>query len=393
MSKRTGFVFKRDALAVSIADGLIGEGLQDYASGLFLAAPRRTGKSTFLREDLIPQCEKRGWLTVYVDLWADREKDPADLISTAIAAALVPYEKGIRKLAKSAGIEKLNFLRTLSWDFTQPQLPAGATLTQAVELLHRAAQKMIVLIIDEAQHALTSEAGVNAMFALKAARDALNQGEDRDEGGLRLVFTGSNRDKLAHLVLSKNQPFFGSSITPFPLLGKDFIKAYTAHLNNHLAQTNQFSAGDIEDAFELVGRRPEMLRTIIGDVALELGEATNLGELLRNSAEMMRAGAWSEFESAYNALTLPQRAVLEVMADRAHLNEPFAPFSDVTVLAVGKVLEALGSDVVPGTQTIQAGIDALREKELVWKSNRGAYALEDKAFAEWLRQRRDAGSL
>jgi hypothetical protein len=392
MTKRTGFVFKRDGLALTVADGLIGEGLQDYASGLFLAAPRRTGKSTFLREDLIPQCEKRGWLTVYVDLWADREKDPADLISTAIAAALAPYEKGIRKLAKSAGIEKLNFLRTLSWDFTRPQLPAGATLTQAVELLHRAAQKMVVLIIDEAQHALSSEAGVNAMFALKAARDELNQGVDRGDGGLRLVFTGSNRDKLAHLVLSKNQPFYGSSITPFPLLGKDFTKAYTAHLNSHLAKTNQFSAADIDDAFELVGRRPEMLRTIIGDVALELGDATHLGHLLRNSAEMLRAGVWAEFESAYNALTLPQRAVLEVMADRTHLNEPFAPFSDATVLAVGQVLETLGSDVVPGTQTIQAGIDALREKELVWKSNRGAYALEDKAFAEWLRQRRAHGT-
>jgi hypothetical protein len=388
MSKRIGFVFKRDALAATVTDGLMGEGLQDYASGLFLAAPRRTGKSTFLREDLIPQCEKRGWLTVYVDLWADREKDPADLISTAIAAALVPYEKGIRKLAKSAGIEKLNFLRTLSWDFTRPQLPAGATLTQAVELLHRAAQKMIVLIVDEAQHALTSEAGVNAMFGLKAARDELNQGADRGDGGLRLVFTGSNRDKLAHLVLSKNQPFYGSSITPFPLLGKDFTKAYTAHLNSHLAQTNQFSEADIDDAFELVGRRPEMLRTIIGDVALELGEATHLGELLRNSAEMLRAGVWAEFESAYNALTLPQRAVLEVMADRANVKEPFAPFSDATVLAVGKVLETLGSDVVPGTQTIQAGIDALREKELVWKSSRGAYALEDNAFAQWLLQRR-----
>ncbi|WP_268798379.1 ATP-binding protein [Pseudomonas huanghezhanensis] len=387
MSKRTGFVFKRDGLAVTVADGLIGDGLQDYASGLFLAAPRRTGKSTFLREDLIPQCENRGWLTVYVDLWADRDKDPADLISTAIAAALTPYEKGIRKLAKSAGIEKLNFLRTLSWDFTQPQLPAGATLTQAIELLHRAAQKMIVLIIDEAQHALTSEAGVNAMFALKAARDELNQGVDRGDGGLRLVFTGSNRDKLAHLVLNKNQPFYGSSITPFPLLGKDFTKAYTAHLNSHLAQTNQFSAADIDDAFELVGRRPEMLRTIIGDVALELGEATQLGDLLRNSAAMLRAGVWAEFESAYNALTLPQRAVLQVMADRAQLNEPFAPFSDATVVAVAKVLQMLGSDVVPGTQTIQAGIDALREKELVWKSNRGAYALEDKAFADWLRQR------
>ncbi|WP_285426441.1 hypothetical protein [Pseudomonas sp. efr-133-TYG-103a] len=389
MTKRAGFVFRRDSLALTIAQGLIGEGLHDYSSGLFLAAPRRTGKSTFLREDLVPRCVEQGWLPVYVDLWADRDKDPAELIRGAVAAALAPFEKGIRKLAKSAGVEKLNFLRTLSWDFSTPQLPADATLTQALELLHRAAQKMIVLIIDEAQHALTSPAGINAMFALKAARDELNQGQDRGIGGLRLVLTGSNRDKLAHLVLNKNQPFYGSSITSFPLLGKDFTRAYTAHLNSHLAQTNQFSAADIDAAFDLVGRRPEMLRTIIGDVALELGEAENLGDLLRNSAELLRAGVWEEFESAYNALTLPQRAVLEVMADRAHDNQPFAPFADVTVLAVGKALETLGSDVVPGTQTIQAAIDSLRDKELVWKSSRGAYALEDKAFGDWIRQRRD----
>jgi hypothetical protein len=389
MTKRAGFVFRRDSLALTIAQGLIGEGLHDYSSGLFLAAPRRTGKSTFLREDLVPRCVEQGWLPVYVDLWADRDKDPAELIRGAVAAALAPFEKGIRKLAKSAGVEKLNFLRTLSWDFSTPQLPADATLTQALELLHRAAQKMIVLIIDEAQHALTSPAGINAMFALKAARDELNQGQDRGIGGLRLVLTGSNLDKLAHLVLNKNQPFYGSSITPFPLLGKDFTRAYTAHLNSHLAQTNQFSAADIDAAFDLVGRRPEMLRTIIGDVALELGEAENLGDLLRNSAELLRAGVWEDFESAYNALTLPQRAVLEVMADRAHDNQPFAPFADVTVLAVGKALETLGSDVVPGTQTIQAAIDSLRDKELVWKSSRGAYALEDKAFGDWIRQRRD----
>ncbi len=85
------------------------------------------------------------------------------------------------------------------------------------------------------------------------------------------MFTGSNRDKLAHLVLSRNQPFYGSSITPFPLLGKAFTQAYTAHLNAHLAQTNQFNADDLDQAFELVGRRPEMLRSVIGEIALELG--------------------------------------------------------------------------------------------------------------------------
>jgi len=386
MSRRTGFVFRRPGLAQGIADGLTGSGIQDYTSGLFLAAPRRTGKSTFLREDLIPECEARGWLAVYVDLWANKEKDPADLIAAAIAGALVPYEKGIRKLAKSMGIDKLNFLRTLTWDFSKPQLPEGATPTQALELLHSAAAKPVVLVIDEAQHALTTDAGVNAMFSLKAARDELNQGRGGEEGGLRLVFTGSNRDKLAHLVLGRNQPFYGSSITPFPLLGKEFTRAYTAHLNTHLAQTNQFISQDIDEVFELVGRRPEMLRAIIGNVALELGEASQLGELLRSNAELLRAGVWAEFESAYNALTLPQRAVLEVMADRSRSNEPFTPFTDATVLAVGKVLEGMGSDTKPGTQTIQACIDALREKELVWKSSRGAYALEDKSFADWMKQ-------
>ena len=48
----------------------------------------------------------------------------------------------------------------------------------------------------------------------------------------------------------------------------------------------------------------------------------------------------------------------------------------------------MGSDVVPGTQTIQACIDALRDKELVWKSSRGGYALEDKSFGDWLLHKR-----
>ena len=161
-------------------------------------------------------------------------------------------------------------------------------------------------------------------------------------------------------------------------------QAYTLHLNAHLAKTNQFNAADIDEAFELVGRRPEMLRTIIGEVALELGEASNLGQLLHSRAELLRAGVWTEFESAWNNLTIPQRAVLEVMVVRSQNNEPFAPFTDSTLTAVSKALEDMGSDVVPGTQTIQACIDALRDKELVWKSSRGGYALEDKSFGDWL---------
>lgn len=382
----SGFIFRRPDLARSIAEGLFGGGLSDFRSGLFLAGPRRTGKSTFLREDLIPECESRGWHPVYVDLWADRKADPADLIAMAIAGELTRFEGRVRTLIKSVGIDKLSILRTLSWDFTKPKLPEGVTLAQALELLHEATGKLIVLIIDEAQHAQMTEAGLNAMFALKAARDHLTQGREKD--ALRLVFTGSNRDKLAHLVLKKDQPFFGSSVTTFPLLGSDYVRAFTEWVNGKLAVGNQFSLQDVQDVFELVGHRPEMLLRVVSEVSLNLGEAAHLGDLLRDGALYLRDGVWGEFESGYLALTDLQKAVLEVMIDRASSKEPFSPFTEATIQAVGRVLAELGSDSQAGVPAVQGAMDALREKDLIWRSSRGVYALEDQGIIDWFKQYR-----
>jgi len=51
----------------------------DAHNGLFLAAPRRTGKSTFLQGDLTPALQQAGVEVVYVDLWADTRRDPGTL--------------------------------------------------------------------------------------------------------------------------------------------------------------------------------------------------------------------------------------------------------------------------------------------------------------------------
>jgi hypothetical protein len=67
MSAIKPFTFHRPGLAESYCDSLEGRGLVDGRSGLFLAAPRRTGKSTFLREDLLPAMQQRAWTTIYVD--------------------------------------------------------------------------------------------------------------------------------------------------------------------------------------------------------------------------------------------------------------------------------------------------------------------------------------
>ena len=375
-------LLRRDQLANALAQDLAGESLIDYSAGMFLAAPRRTGKSTFLNNDLIPECVRRGWRPVYVDLWSDRDAAPAQLISGAIGTALASFEGALARTAKKAGIEKINLLRTLSWDFTRPQLPAGTTLAQALAVLHQVSGQLVVLIIDEAQHALNSEDGLNAMFALKAARDHLNRGDRPD--GLRLVFTGSSRDKLANLVLKSKQPFFGASITPFPLLGRDYVEFITALWNRRLADSNQFKVEDLAYAFELVGRRPEMLNKLLAEVSVGLGEAGNLGELLRNGALNHQAGVWSDYESAWNELTPLQQAVLEVMAERTLGRQPFSPFTEQTLVEVSRKLEQAQAVANVNTANVQKALEALRDKELVWKANRGEYALEDTAMAEWL---------
>jgi hypothetical protein len=378
-------ILSRKLLAEALARDLAGESFADYSSGMFLAAPRRTGKSTFLRNDLIPECKARGWLPVYVDLWMNREIDPAELISGAIGKALGEFESAVSKAAKKAGIEKISLLRTLSWDFTKPQLPAGTTLTHALDVLHQVSGQMIVLIVDEAQHALNSEGGVNAMFALKAARDHLNGSNTTD--GLRLVFTGSSRDKLANLVLKSKQPFFGAHITPFPLLSRDFVEFVTDLWNQRLAATNQFNLEDMDYAFQLVGRRPEMLNKLLTEVSVGLGEASNLGELLRTGALNHQAGIWSDYESAYNDLSPLQQAVLEVMGERTLGKQAFSPFAEKTFQDVNHKLELAQVEPNASTPNVQKALEVLREKELVWKANRGEYALEDSTMAEWLSNR------
>lgn len=376
------FLYHRQALAESIAQGLAGEGLIDYSSGLFLAAPRRTGKSTFLKQDLMPLCAQRGWEAVYVDLWTNRQEDPGHLIERTVMRALKRHEPRLKQLLKAAGVQRISLERTLHWDLDRESLPEGASLAEALEALQAASGRMVVMIVDEAQHALNTAAGINAMFALKAARDALNLGGDSP--GLRLILTGSSRDKLAMLVLSRDQPFFGSGVTSFPLLGEDFIEAYTADLNTKLAPGNTFAAKDVYEAFRRVGHRPELLGEVVRRVALELGQAPDLGKLLAQGAVDVQHGLWAEYESAYVVLSPLQRAILRVLAEAAAAGERLAMFSDTTVARINAAEQAEGGKGRVRPQSIQAGLDALRDKSLVWRSGRGAYALEDSGLGEWL---------
>ncbi len=372
-------VFHRTALAQDIASKLVRpQATSASGSGLFLAAPRRTGKSTFLREDLRPALEAMGVLVVYADLWENKAADPGVVIIGAIRAALAQREGVVARLARATGMEKLT-VGGLGFNLDKVGMPDGASLSAALSALSDETQRLIVLIIDEAQHAITSEAGSNALFALKAARDELNSSAHH---GLRIVATGSNRDKLAMLRASKDQAFFGAPLVAFPPLGKDYIAWFIARLDFK----DELDVELVHDWFSKAAFRPEVLGAAVDALTYDLavqrgGYAHQLQALVDEQIQASNAEALRVVHS----LTPLQSAVLRVMA---MTGIDYAPFEQDTMERYQAVLSKTAPDakVEPDTANVQQALVALQDKSLVWRAARGVYALEDTFLAELMRK-------
>ena len=398
------FYFPRKALAAAIADAIVGSsksylpktGLAPQpASGTFLSAQRRQGKTSFLVNDLKPELEAKGLLVIYIDLWADLEADPQELLYGAIdlaqSQAGAPsgwIGKALSKSAKavdSVGIPGIASIKLKSASGTWRRATLAQTFAEVSA--HREAnkslsEKRMVLIVDEAQQALATESGTSMMFALKAARDALNLGPP--EPKLFLIFTGSDRSKLASLLATKNQPFYGATIRDFPVLGPEYCAAVAAHFNMLLRQGMGLSTDAIEGAFSALNYKPESLMDAIGDT-LQLAQASKVGEegapsmnaLLEAIVKETRSGAFRALTDTFHSLTPLQQAVfLGILRG----GQAFAPFSEDARMEYSKTL---GQEKIVSAANAQNGLSALVAQGLLWKPLRGGYQVDDSIWMEW----------
>lgn len=376
--------FHRTALAQQLVVALQGQMLLgDAHNGLFLAAPRRTGKSTFLQGDLRPALQAAGVVVVYVDLWADARRDPGGLIAEAIARALQPQLGLVARTAKKAGLDKLK-LGGLEIDTSQIGQVAGLTLEQALRLLHESAGKPVALIIDEAQHALTSEAGEAAMTALKSARDQMNQPAAIN---LMLVMSGSDRDKLLRLVHTAAAPFYGSQIQRMPPLGPDFIAHVAGLIESQRPPLKPVDQTSLLRAFEVFGCRPQFFMAALGQVLSPLAALTGRFEAaLLEAAGQQQAQDEAQMESDYLGLRPTEQAVLWRMLAQGPRYRPY----DADALRFYR--DTAGHPV--SVAQAQKALEALRQRmpALVWKSARGEYAVEDAATHRWFEVRVAAGN-
>ncbi len=367
--------FHRRALAAAMAKKILSAAPTSAAgSGLFLAAPRRTGKSTFLREDLRPALESAGALVVYADLWEDRKSDPGQVMVAAVRAELAKHDGVVAKLARAAGMDKVS-VGGVSFSLDRVGIGAQVSLSTALAALSDEIGKMIVLIIDEAQHAITSESGNDALFALKAARDELNSSR---HNGLRVVATGSNQDKLAMLRNSKDQAFFGAPLVPFQPLDKDYI----AWFCDHVDLPAKLDPGRVFDLFRRAAFRPEVLGAAADMLSFDFAlQAADVPSRFAQAVEDQIAASKHETLRVLHSLTPLQSAVLRVLTAAG---AGYAPFEADTVTRYQQVLDVIApnSQVAADVSNVQQALSALQEKSLVWRAARGVYALEDSALAE-----------
>ena len=286
--------YLRPALAARMANQLLRPSALDIGlrSGLFLSGLRRTGKTTFLQNDLIPALEALGAIVIYADLWKDVSVGPDKLVREEILKTLAELErprsallKRLRKLKNvDIGVMGLKF----SFNLADIGRPEGSTIADALREVVDLARTDVVLIVDEVQHAITTEDGRELLLGLKAARDAVNP-RPGTLGYFIFVGTGSHRAMVSELSARNNQAFSGATSIPYPVLGRD----YTEHLLNRLRREGYGPLPDVAvaaEAFDILGNRPEELIRALRLLCLDMPDG-NPDELLPVIARTLCATA------------------------------------------------------------------------------------------------------
>lgn len=379
-------IYRRPDLARAMAKQLLHPGVLDEGlrSGLFISGLRRTGKTTFLRNDLIPALEQAGALVIYVDLWSDTLVSPSKLLHTAIRQTLqdleTPSSALLDRLKRIGGldIEALGF----KFGFTVNSVGKqdGPTLAQVLTEVVDKAKTDIVLIIDEVQHAITSEEGQQLLLALKAARDAINP-RPATPGHFIFIGTGSHRALVSELTARRNQAFAGATSIPFPLLENDYVE----YLLERLAQqgTNRLPSLDVAtQAFKTLGNRPEemikALRQLLTGSPMSVDPNTQL-PVIAGTLRSMAADI--ELMKVDQLGSLAQAVFGRIAGSEGDAKGLFS--AD----AAADYSKAVGRDV--RIDEIQPVVNQLVDDNIIMRRGHGLYCVTDPFVQEIWRERRD----
>jgi len=354
--------FSRPKLAASLCARLVaGERVAMFGA-------RQTGKTTLLREEVMPAAMACGALPIYIECWADKGK-PLDSINYALNKALETLQlkpgRSAARLARTP-VKKIGFA-TASVELGEvgnrtvpanPYLAFDALLTQLIE----ASGQRLVLIFDEFQAVAEAQ---DADGIAGALRSALTQAS----GHAGVVFSGSSQHLLLQMFSRAQTPLYNfANAEPYPLLKEDFV--------GHVA--GRFLAATQRDMNQALALR--MLETVGHQPAPFLNAVANAmsrpdWSLQDGLDAMLDPKVINKWSSAWLGLTDLQRVALRlVQADR--------PLTAAASLAWAA--EALGMPKAQASSLSRAA-ESLAAQGLADRDHgSGRYRVQDPVMAAWL---------
>ena len=362
-----------------IRPSVLNEGLR---SGLFISGQRRTGKTTFLLRDLIPALEKEGALVIYVDLWSDVKSNPAQLVRTAIATALLelqtPGSAILARLSRVSGADVGAFGFKFGFKLDKLGEAGGASLAQALTELVDQAKRDVVLVVDEVQQAITTDEGNELLLALKAARDAVNPRPDTP-GHFIFLGTGSHRAMVSELTTRRQQAFNGATSLPYPVLDADYVDFILARLAQDGIQKLPSRDAGIT-AFRMLGNRPEELLRALRQLHLSLptdaDPDTTLGIIAATLRTSMADIELAKVEQMGGLATVIFERIASTEGDARGL---------FSVEAAADYTKAVGREVK--VEEIQPVVNDLMSANLVMRRGHGLYGITDPFVQEAWREK------
>lgn len=376
--------FHRPELAREMAEQLLNpKGLMvKIRSGLFLGGLRRTGKTTFIRGDLIPALEERGAIVVYVDLWSNTTAKPSDLLLGAVRKRLeeleVPESKTVEFLKRVKGLDLGAAGFKFGFNLAELGKAEGNTLAGAFSELVNLAKTDVVVIVDEVQHALGSEDGDNMLLALKAARDEINLRPDVP-GYFLFIGTGSHRARVRELTIKGKQAFNGAMSEDFPVLQADFV----AWLLKEADLAERAPSQEVAfECFQRLGRRPEELMKALFALQ-QLPNFVDADQDLRAITEGVRQSAASVDLARLDELGPLALAVFGYVCKQGE--------QGVKKLFSGATLDEYRNEIgrAVSVEEVQKTANMLVESNILARDGHGIYGVSDPFLAEAFRNRED----
>jgi hypothetical protein len=352
-----------------LAKQYLGEFDVGLISARALFAKRRMGKSTFLERDLIPAARQAGYLTPYLNLWTATQT-PAQTLVRVVSAAMAPKGwpkvlkrlKGVKSVKTSAGLKGIvEGKLEMEWE----TLAATVATPLLGELLDELpSRQRMLLVLDEAQ--------VLARPEHSELAHSLRANLDSRKASIKVIFAGNSEATLRQMFGRVREPFYNwAPLTPFPLLGEEFVHALTQLVNG--LSRYPLTERETLEAFEALGRTPEFFRLYLSRYLAYASEGS-AAALAHTKAEVYND---TSLQRAWQGLPPLDRAVLRLIARGV---------TDVFSAAVrGQLGKSLG-EPAPSKALVQKAMRRLLGSEILVRVDHGHYQLQDEVFLEWLKR-------